>query len=178
MGNIILIGPPGVGKSTVGVLLAKALSMPFVDTDIVIQAAEGRRLQDILDSEGVEAFQEIEERYILQLSLGRHVIATGGSVVYSEPAMRHLKKMGTVVFLNLPCESLIERIEDLDSRGVVFPSSQSFEEMYQERLPLYHRYADIIVDCKGMSHQEVVSAIVKAIRSQGSLSPTRPESAS
>jgi shikimate kinase len=157
--NIVLIGPPGVGKSTVGVLLAKALSIPFVDTDILIQAAEGRRLQDILDAEGVDGFREVEERHILALDLDSHVIATGGSVVYSPSAMNHLKSCGKLVFLDLPCEELLKRIEDLDTRGVVFPASQTFPEMYHERLPLYQRYADFMLDCTGLSHQQVVQRI-------------------
>lgn len=159
--NIVLIGPPGVGKSTVGVILAKDLSIPFVDTDILIQAAEGKRLQDILDAEGVDGFREVEERHILALDLDRHVIATGGSVVYSPAAMDHLKASGKLVFLNLPCEELLKRIEDLDTRGVVFPASQTFREMYTERLPLYHHYADFILDCLGLTHQKVVEQIVR-----------------
>ncbi len=162
-GNVILIGPPGVGKSTVGVLLAKALSMPFADTDILIQAAEGRRLQAILDAEGTDAFREIEERHILALDLGRHVIATGGSVVYSPVAMAHLRSIGRVVFLNLPCEVLLRRIEDLDTRGVVLPSPQTFRDMYAERLPLYERYADVILDCSDLSHQQVVDRIAENV---------------
>lgn len=161
--NIVLIGPPGVGKSTVGVLLAKALSMPFVDTDIVIQAAEGRRLQDILDSEGIDGFRKVEERCLLALSLQNHVIATGGSVVYSSAAMDHLKKSGKIVFLNLPCQTLLQRIENLDSRGVVIPASMTFCEMYDERLPLYQQYADYILDCSNLSHEQVVKRIVEFV---------------
>lgn len=161
MTNIVLIGPPGVGKSTVGVLLAKALSMTFADTDIMIQAAEGRRLQEILDSEGTDAFRVIEERHILALDLRKHVIATGGSVVYSPAAMAHLRAIGRVVFLSLPCEMLLRRIEDLDTRGVVLPSPQTFRDMYAERLPLYKQYADVILDCAGLSHQQVVDRIAE-----------------
>lgn len=161
MDNIVLIGPPGVGKSTVGVLLAKALSMPFADTDIIIQAAEGRRLQAILDSEGTDDFREIEEKHILALDLRNHVVATGGSVVYSAAAMAHLKSIGRIVFLNLPCETLLARIQDLDTRGVVLPSPQTFRDMYAERLPLYQQYADLILDCTGLSHQQVVNRIAE-----------------
>jgi shikimate kinase len=163
MRNVILIGPPGVGKSTVGVLLAKALSMPFVDTDILIQAAEARRLQDILDAEGIEAFKQIEERHILALDAQGYVIATGGSVVYSPASMEHLRRSGTVVFLTLPCDALLKRIEDLHTRGVVIPASQTFRRMYEERLPLYRLYADITMDCDGLSHEQVVIQIVGAV---------------
>lgn len=158
--NLILIGPPGVGKSTVGVLLAKALSMPFVDTDIIIQASEGRRLQEILDAEGIDAFRALEAEYILRLDLQGHVIATGGSVVYSRPAMEHLRHMGDLVLLMLPCDTLIERIHNLDTRGVVLQASQTFCDMYDERAPLYREYADLEIDCGGLSHEQVVARVV------------------
>lgn len=161
--NIILIGPPGVGKSTVGVLLAKRLLMPFVDTDILIQSAEGTHLQEILNTHGPDRFTEIEERYILQLDLESHVIATGGSVIYSHRAMEHLRRLDGIIFLSLPCETLIKRIENLDTRGVVFPAAQSFCDMYEERLPLYSRYADFTIDCTGLSHEQVLTRIVSLI---------------
>lgn len=162
--NIILIGPPGVGKSTVGVLLAKALSMPFIDTDISIQASEGMRLQDILDSIGIQSFIELEEKYIIHIDVNRHVIATGGSVIYSDCSMQWLKGSGVTVFLNLPCDSLEKRIHNLDTRGVVKPIGQSFKALYIERTPIYQRYADVEVDCSGLTHDETVAVIMKSIQ--------------
>lgn len=158
--SIVLIGPPGVGKSTVGVLLAKALSMPFVDTDIEIQASEGKRLQEILDAEGVEGFLRIEEDYLLKLDLAGRVVATGGSVIYSESAMRKLKALGKVIFLTLPCEILLERIDNMDTRGVVIPAHLTFSEMYEERLPLYREHADVTLDCTGLTHDQAVRRII------------------
>ncbi|MHB1458519.1 MAG: shikimate kinase [Armatimonadota bacterium] len=162
--NIILIGPPGVGKSTVGVLLAKAMSMPFIDTDICIQASEGMRLQEILDSIGIKAFIKLEEEHILQIDVNHHVIATGGSVIYSNRSMQWLKNSGSTIFLNLDCDTLVRRIHNLDTRGVVKPEDQSFKELYNERIPIYRRYADAEVDCGGFTHDEAVAAIIKILQ--------------
>ena len=165
--NIVLVGMPGVGKSTVGVLLAKALSRDFVDTDVLIQAVARRRLQDIIDDDGLDAFLKLEERHVLRLDVGGSVIATGGSVVYSEKAMAHLRATGTMVYLSLPLPDLEARITNMDSRGVVIERWQSLADLYHERLPLYEHYADIPVDCAGLSHEQVVGAALTALIENG-----------
>jgi len=165
--NIVLIGMPGVGKSTVGVLLAKAVSRGFVDTDVYIQAGERLLLQDILDAEGIAAFRAIEERRILALKCSGHVIATGGSVVYSDAAMRHLKRGGVVVYLKLPLALQMAHGTNLDSRGVVIEPGQSFAALFSERQPLYARYADITLDCVGLNHEQTVSRIMEKLDSAG-----------
>jgi len=165
--NIVLIGMPGVGKSTVGVLLAKALSRNFTDTDVFIQSLECRRLQDILDGQGRDTFLALEERYILSLNLHGHVIATGGSVVYSKPAMNHLADKGVIVHLDLPFDMLERRINNLPSRGVVMASGQTLRTLYDERQPLYRHYANITIPCKNLGHDEVVLAIIDRLRETG-----------
>jgi len=154
---------PGAGKSTAGILLAKALSLSFVDADVVIQVAEGARLQEIIQSEGVEAFCVIEERAALAFDLSNSVLATGGSVVYSEEAMGHLKKLGTLVYLHVSLEEVVQRVGDPDARGIVRAPGMTVDALYEERLPLYERYADVKVDCTGLDHKGVVQATVKAL---------------
>jgi len=161
--NIVLVGMPGVGKSTVGVLLAKALSREFVDTDLCIQAGAGQRLQDIIDAEGMEAFCRKEELYVRSLDRSGAVLATGGSVVYSRAAMEHLAGTGVIVHLHLPLPLLEKRLTDMDSRGVVMAAGQTLEQLYEERRPLYQRWADATVDCTGLGHEPVVSAIIEAL---------------
>ncbi len=161
--NIVLIGMPGVGKSTVGVLLAKTASMGFVDTDVVIQTDEGRRLQDIIDTNGLETFREIEERHILQLDCENHVVATGGSVVYSEKSMDHLKASGIVVYLSLSLRELEQRITNLPSRGVVMEPRQPFAALFEQRTPLYLQHADLTIDCAELSHEQVVHETLQGI---------------
>ncbi|MFB3894570.1 MAG: shikimate kinase [Phycisphaerae bacterium] len=158
--NIILIGMPGVGKSTCGVLLAKATGRGFIDTDVYIQVGTGRGLQEIIDAEGLDAFRKLEEQYILCLDCKNSVVATGGSVVYSPPAMAHLKSAGRVVFLDLPLADIIKRIGDLAIRGIVMAKGQSLSSLYAERLPLYRKYADITIDCQGLNQDQVVGAIL------------------
>lgn len=162
-GNVVLVGMPGAGKSTVGVLLAKVMGRSFIDTDVCIQVNEGRRLQEIIDHDGVAAFRALEERYVLATDCRRHVIATGGSVVYSDQAMRHLKQHGVVVYLDLPMARIRARLKNLKARGVVMMPGQSLDGLYLERAPLYHHYADVVVPCEGLSHEGVVERILAAI---------------
>ena len=145
--NITLIGMPGSGKSTVGVLLAKALGCGFVDTDLVIQRQEGALLQDILDRRGVSYFLDAEERAICSLHCDQYVIAPGGSAVCRARAMEHLKAMGPVIYLRVPLEQLKERIHNLDSRGIAMEPGQTLADVLAQRAPLYERYADLTVDC-------------------------------
>jgi shikimate kinase len=163
LNNIILIGPPGVGKSTVGILLAKCMKYEFIDTDVVIQSSEGKHLQSILESLGIDRFIKLEEKYILDINIDNAVIATGGSVVLSSKSMNKLKEGGKVVFLNLNPDLLLARIHNLNERGVVKQPSQSFYEMYNERLNLYRQYADYEINCMDLNHNEVVNSIMEQI---------------
>ncbi|MCI8322590.1 MAG: shikimate kinase [Lachnospiraceae bacterium] len=157
--NIILIGMPGVGKSTVGVVLAKRLGYSFVDADLVIQSWEGKLLHEIIEERGVEGFWMLEEAVGESMDVRRTVIATGGSAVYGENAMAHYKQIGTVVYLSLPLEGIRERLGDLTERGVTLRDGQDLDGLYVERQPLYERYADVTVDCEGLSIREIVEQI-------------------
>ena len=163
--NIVLIGMPGAGKSTLGVLLAKELSRSFLDTDIYIQAQEDLALQSIIETRGVDHFLRIEEAHILSLNVKRHVIATGGSVVYSPTAMDHLKRGGIAVLLELSLPLLVERIQDMDSRGIAMAPGQDLGILYEERKPLYDRYADIRVTCDHKGHEAVLREILSQLAS-------------
>jgi len=162
--NIVLIGMPAVGKSTIGVLLAKATSRDFIDTDVYIQAREGRSLQEIIDHEGLKEFCRIEARHVLSLSCRGKVMATGGSVVYSEPAMKHLGSCGVIVHLTLDLPAIKKRLTNLDSRGVVMAPGKTIDLLYQERLPLYRQYADFTVNCRGKNHEGIVTEIIRALK--------------
>lgn len=154
---------PGSGKSTVGVLLAKALRKNFVDTDLLIQEETGSCLQDILDNKGIAGFLAIEESVIVRWNPAGQVVATGGSVVYSEAAMRHLSSKGVCVYLDVPVPGLELRLSNLDSRGVVRQSGQSVHDLWQERDPLYRKWADIVVDNGHDNHEQVVREIELAL---------------
>ncbi len=158
--NIVLIGMPGSGKSTVGVLLAKMAGLSFVDTDVLIQKDQGRALQDIVDQDGYLKLREIEEKTILKLDCRNHVIATGGSAVYSQAAMDHLKKNGVVVFLNVDLQTLFARVQDFDTRGLAKRPDQGVADLFQERHALYRKYADLTIDCEGIPHEQVCAKII------------------
>jgi shikimate kinase len=153
---------PGAGKSTVGVLVAKHLGLGFVDTDLLIQERAGRRLQEILAGEGYRGLRRREEAAILALEARGAVIATGGSAVYSERAMRHLGEFCVIVHLRAGLDVLAARIDDYDRRGIANPPELDFEEIYRERVPLYERYADAVVDVEGLTHEEVARAVTAA----------------
>jgi shikimate kinase len=161
--NIVLIGMPGVGKSTVGVLLAKRLGYAFIDTDILIQVREGRSLQELIRTHGSEEFCRIEENHILSIVYDAHVVAPGGSVVYRPQAMAHLKARGTAIFLDIAVERLKRRLEDVDARGVVIGPGQTLESLYLERRPLYLRYADATVTTDGLTPDQVVGRILEIL---------------
>lgn len=139
--NIVLIGMAGAGKSTLGVLLAKALGMDFVDTDILIQQREERLLQEIIDHDGIDRFLAVEESVISELHLRNSVIATGGSVVYSQRAMEALREGGTVIYLYVAYKEVERRVTNITTRGIVIKQGRSLKDAYEERLPLYHRYS-------------------------------------
>ena len=159
--NIVLIGMPGAGKSTAGVILAKVLGYQFVDADLVIQEEEGKRLHEIIEEVGTDGFIEVENRVNASLTAEHSVIATGGSVVYGTEAMEHLKAIGTVIYLKLPYEVVRKRLSDIKGRGVVLKAGQTLKDLYEERVLLYEKYADIIVDELGRNVEQTVEEIVR-----------------
>ncbi len=162
--NIVLIGMPGAGKSTIGVILAKLASIDFIDTDVTIQTTHQRTLQDILDDGGYMELRRIEEEVLLSLDLESHVIATGGSAAYSEPAMLHLGRKGLIVFLDVELDILEKRIHNFATRGLAKSNDQSFADLFNERSHLYNKYADIRIDCKDLSQEDLCDVILEQVR--------------
>lgn len=161
--NIVLIGMPGAGKSTVGVILAKTLGKKFIDTDLLIQEKEKRLLQAILNQDGTAKFKKIEENVLLSMNPEGSVIATGGSAVYSEAAMKHLKNAGITVYLKLSYEEINNRLSNITTRGVVMSGGQSLHDVYKERIPLYEKFADLTIDCEGRSVEQIVEEIINKV---------------
>jgi shikimate kinase len=159
-GSVILVGMPGAGKSTLGVMLAKALAKDFVDTDLLIQLRAQRTLQQILDEQGYLALRQLEEDTLLSCNFDHHIVATGGSAVYSDKGMMHLKTYGPVVYLDVALQELRQRIKDYETRGIAKRPEQSFESLFEERRRLYQQYADITVRCDGLSQEAALAAVI------------------
>ncbi len=166
--SIVLIGMPGAGKSTLGVLLAKELGLDFIDTDVAIQVREGKSLQQILDEKDHLHLREVEESVLLEADIANKVIATGGSAVYSKPGMTRLKAAGSLVYLDVPLRELEKRIHNYHTRGIAKHPEQSFEALYDERTTLYEGYADITVDCADQSIQQLLRTLVPRLGQSGS----------
>jgi shikimate kinase len=162
--NIILIGMPGAGKSTVGVLLAKTLGMCFIDTDIVLQERAGRLLQEMIRTEGTSAFLITEEKMLLSIHCRNTVIATGGSAVFSHEAMEHLAAGGLVIYLKISYEEMVRRLRNITMRGIVLFEGQGLREMYDLRIPLYEKYADSTIDCSGATPEAIVEMVIEELR--------------
>ena len=163
MDNIILIGMPGSGKSTVGVLLAKMMGYGFVDTDLLIQHFEGKKLYEILRDKGNDYFSEIENKIISGVQARQTVIATGGSAVFGRNAMEHLSSIGTVVYLKVSLRELRRRVKNFSTRGIMMKNGQTLDDIFTERSPLYEKYADITVNCTGGSLQKNAEKIIAAL---------------
>lgn len=161
--NVVLIGMPGSGKSTVGVVLAKCLGYKFVDSDLVIQEQYGKRLHQLIEEKGVEGFWKIENDVNVTLNVTASVIATGGSAIYGKSAMEHLSQIGKIVYLQLPLEEVADRLGDLNARGVTLQPGQTLKDLYEERTPLYEKYAHLTIDCSGKQLREIVAEIADKI---------------
>lgn len=161
--NIVLIGMPGAGKSTLGVILAKVLGKDFIDADLAIQKKEGKLLSQIIEAEGPEGFLKIEEQVNKELNPRQAIIATGGSVVYGAEAMEHLRKIGTVVYLKLSCQAVVSRLRDIRGRGVVLREGQTMEGLYAERSVLYEKYAHVTVEEDGLTIEETLEKTLQAL---------------
>lgn len=164
MPNIVLIGMPGCGKSTVGVVLAKTLGIGFVDTDLIIQQNEKHLLQEIIDNEGIESFLDCEEKAVLSFDCDNYVVATGGSVIFRENAIDHLKKNGKIIYLNVSLDEIKTRLDNINTRGVAATENQTIDDIYNERSPLYLKYADFVLDLNNSNVEQTVEKICNLIK--------------
>lgn len=164
--NVTLIGMPGAGKSTTGIILAKYLSRGFLDTDVLIQISRQKSLQKMIDENGYLTLRKIEEEEILRIDVENHVIATGGSAVYSSKAMSHLQDISNIVFLAVDFEIILQRIRNFDTRGIAKGKSQTFRDLYDERQILYEKYAEWTINCNNITQEEIAEMISKKIASR------------
>lgn len=160
MKNIVLIGMPGAGKSTIGVILAKVLGLKFIDSDLLIQEQEKSLLKDIIEKKGLQCFLEIENQVNSDIIEEHSVIATGGSVIYGPQAMKHLREIGTVIYIKLSYETIKSRLGNIKQRGVILKKGQNLKSLYEERCPLYEKYAHVMVDGEGLGTEELMEKIV------------------
>jgi shikimate kinase len=164
MGNIILVGMPSCGKSTIGVVLAKTMNKGFVDTDITIQQQEGKPLQEIIDTCGNDYFHQVEEKVLLDFDGENTVVATGGSAIYFDRAMEKFRKKGIIVYLQVSLDTVLCRLNNIKTRGVTLEAGQTLEELYAQRVPLYEKQADVTIAADGCSVEEIVEKIIEEIR--------------
>ena len=164
--NITLIGMPGAGKSTTGIILAKNSSLGFLDTDILIQINNGKPLQEILDEKGHLALRQVEEDEVCKINIEKCIISTGGSVAYSHKAMEHLQSLSTIIFLKVSYEEITRRITNFESRGIAKEKGQSFLDLFNERQELYTKYADIVVSAEGATQDEIAHRIAQKISTE------------
>lgn len=163
MKNVILVGMPSCGKSTVGVVLAKTMNKGFVDTDILIQQAESRTLQEIIDEKGNDYFHHVEERVLLDFDGENYVVATGGSAIYFDRAMDKFKEKGLVVYIKVSLDTILERLNNIKTRGVTLEKGQTIADLFEQRVPLYEKHADLVIEADGLSVEEVVEKISESM---------------
>ena len=163
MKNIVLIGMPVAGKSTIGVILAKVLGYNFVDSDLLIQEQEHFLLKDIIEKRGLQGLLSVEEQVNSEINTENSVIATGGSVIYGASAMEHLREIGVVVYIKLGYPTIKKRLGDIKQRGVVFREGQTLKSLYEERCLLYEKYAHIIVDGEGLDMEPLMEKIANEV---------------
>lgn len=163
MRNVILIGMPSCGKSTCGVVLAKTMNKGFVDTDLLIQQKEGMALQEIINQRGNEYFHQVEEKVLCDFEGYNYVVATGGSAIYYEKAINKFKEQGTIVYLKVSLDTVLTRLRNIKTRGVTLAKGQTLEDLYHERIPLYEKYADVVIESEGCTVEELVEKIIDAV---------------
>ena len=164
MKNIVLIGMPACGKSTVGVVLAKVMGMKFIDTDLLIQEKEGALLQELIDTRGNDYFRKVEEYVLRSVDVNGTVISTGGSAIYYPEAIKHFKKKGIVVYLKVSYEEINKRLNNITTRGITLAPGQTLKDLYDYRIPLYEQYADIIIETEDFNVEQTVEFIAEKLK--------------